>query len=733
MTIDRNWFGYWINNDRFMCAPSESVDNAPYLRKTFECTVVPGKAVIHLCALGWHELYINGHKADQRVLAPVVTQFDKRVSYISYDVTALIKCGKNAVTVLLGNGWYNCHSAEVWSFDKAPWRDWPKLLCDIEIDGKVVAWSDRSWLYHDSPIIFDALRNGETYDARLEIPGVFDVDFDDSEWKNATQANPPGGIIVEEDLEPCMIMKEYEPVANWELAPGMEIYDFGTNLTGWCLITAEGEAGAQITISHTEQFRSKDDLYPNHINAFILKGDFQTDRYILKGGGPEIFHPHFTYHGFRYACITFPKGKKVRLLAIKAQMIHNNFAETGHFESSSPILNRLQQITMQSFLCNFTGIPTDCPHREKNGWTGDANMACETGLWNRRSVNAYKHFLRIMADTQRPSGQFPGIVPSGGWGYNWGSGPAWDSMIFEGCYQIYRFTGDLSIVAEMYDNMKKYLEYCRSRSEDNLIWFGLGDWCHWKPERMVPVEFTSSCYFYSDAVRMTFFAELLGKEDDAGYFKKLAGDIKRSFNKKYYRGDGMWASGVMTALAAPLFFGIAEKDQEKTAALLVKTVRQNDAKIDFGMLGAKYVPRVLCEYGYGADAYNILTQEEFPGWGYLVKQNATTLWEDWSGKNSQNHILFGDVSAWMYEFPGGISPDINEPGFKRVILRPVFIPQLEWVNVRFASVAGEITVNWKRQDGEIYYTAQLPEGTSGKLYMPDGTVRDVAGYVECTF
>ena len=232
---------------------------------------------------------------------------------------------------------------------------------------------------------------------------------------------------------------------------------------------------------------------------------------------------------------------------------------------------------------------------------------------------------------------------------------------------------------------------------------------------------------------MILFAELTGHKEDAEYFRKLAGNIKRSFNKKYYKGNGVWDTGVMTALAAPLFFGIAEKDQEKTAALLADVVRENSAKIDFGMLGAKYVPRVLSAYGYGAEAYDMITQDEFPGWGYFVKNNATTLWEDWDGRSSRNHVLFGDISAWMYEFPGGIAPDINAPGFSRVILKPLFVPQLEWVNVRFASVAGEIKAEWKRNGNRITYRAQLPEKVSGVLYLPDGNSRQVSGYIEYSF
>lgn len=713
-----------------MIAPTDFVEHAPYMRKSFVCETKPAQAQIYLCALGWHELYVNGVKVDDRVLAPSVTQFDKHVSYIDYDVTHLLHAGKNAVTVLLGNGWYNCHTSEVWSFDKAPWRDWPKLICDIVADDVVIAKSDCSWVYHDSPIVFDALRNGESYDAREEIPNVFSEDFDDSSWLPATQTNPPGGLLVEEDLEPCKVMKVYTPVSCRELEPGLLVYDFGTNLTGWCEFTARGEAGAKISLLHSELVRNAEELIGNNLNAFILKGDFQTDYYTFKGGETETFHPHFTYHGFRYVCIRLPKDKNVEILSIEAHFIHTAFPVAGTFESSSDILNSLQKITLQSYLSNFTGIPTDCPHREKNGWTGDANMACETGLWNYSASRAYSHFIRMMLDTQRPSGQLPGIVPSGGWGYNWGSGPAWDSMLFEGCYQVYRFTGDDSLIREAYSGMKQYISYCTGMAEDHLIRFGLGDWCHWNEERIVPVEFTSTAYYYNNVQRMILFAKLLNYPEDVEYFTSLGKQIRTSFLRKFYHGNGIYSNGTMTALAAPLFFDLAENDQQQTADLLAEIVRKNNYKVDFGMLGAKYVPRVLASYGYMEEAFRLYTQEEFPGWGYMVRQGATTLWETWDGNSSQNHVLFSDVSAWLYEFLGGISPMVTAPGFQKVKLTPRFIPQVDWVKVSCQTVRGPLQVQYRKQQDGILYQVQLPENCEGLLSLPGQAEQSVSGSFE---
>ena len=313
MDITRKWFGYWINTGKCLGTPTCEVGAAPYLRKTFVCMEMPEKASVFLCGLGWHVLYVNGRKADDRVLAPVATQFDKHVSYLVYDVTKLLKKGKNAVVVQLGNGWYNCQTAENWNFDKAPWRDWPKLICDIEVDGRIIDKSDRSWKYHDSPVIFDALRNGEFYDASLELDGFSDPEYDDADWTNAVLCDPPAGSITLEDMEPCKIQKIYQPVNVYQIWSDKFVYDFGTNLTGWCRIAVEGEKGASVTIQYSERIRPvSHDIDRRLIDQFIKSGEFQTDRYILKGDGEENWEPCFTYHGFRYAQVIFQGNVRLK-------------------------------------------------------------------------------------------------------------------------------------------------------------------------------------------------------------------------------------------------------------------------------------------------------------------------------------------------------------------------------------------------------------------------------------
>ncbi len=718
------WRGRWIGGAAN--ATRQEIAPAPWLRKAFTLDRLPVRAELPLCGLGWHELYVNGVKADDRVLAPVVTQFDRHVGYIVYDVTRLLRKGPNTLVVVLGNGWYNCQTAEVWNFATAPWRDRPKLCCDLICDGVTVLSSDDSWRCRTGPIVFDALRNGETYDARLEFDGVFEPEFDDAGWPPAVYLNPPGGIPEEETLEPCKVMQIIEPVGSHELAPGVFTIDFGVNLTGWCEITVAGPAGATVKLEYSERVRDDMDIDRECIALYVKSGDFQTDRYLCKGTGkPETWHPRFTYHGFRYVRVSSSRSE-LRILAIRAHLIHNAFAPAGTFQSDSPMLNRLQELTLRSYCCNFTGIPTDCPHREKNGWTGDAQLALATGFWNFDAARATAHFARILADTQRPSGQLPGIAPCAGWGYNWGSGPAWDIYLFESADLSHRFTGSDALIRANYDHCARYLDYCRSMATDHLVAFGLGDWCHVDPGRAAPVELTSSAYFYHAAMLMAEFATVCGR--DPAEFTELADAIRDRINARYYHGDGRYGSGEWTALAAMLYFEIAAPaERPRVAERLAKAVRANHHRADFGILGAKFVPRVLADYGYVDDAFQLIVQPEFPGWGHWVAQGATTLWEDWHGLQSQNHIMFGDISAWMYEYPGGFSLRRSRPGLTHPYWKPFFPAGLNEVAATHRLAQGELRSAWRREGDHIVYAVELPDGMAGTVELPDGAIHPVSG------
>ena len=716
-----------------MVAPTAECDGATYLRKTFEYAGTPQQATVFLCGLGWHVLYINGRKVDERVLAPTITQYNKHVSYIAYDVTDHLKNGRNTICVLLGNGLYNCH-VHKWSFDKAPWRDYPKLLCDIVVDGMTIAQSDTSWKIHSSPIIFNGFRNGETYDARLEIPGFSSPDYSDEQWDSAKLCVPPGGRVVREEMPFCKVMQSYPAVSKRLISPLTTVYDFGTNLTGWCRIKVKGNAGCRVELNYAEKIDPvSGDLDTKEINPYENFGKFQTDEYILKGSGTaEVYEPSFTYHGFRYVKVSI--SEHVEILDIQAQFVHTAFSQAGNFHSSSDLLNTLQRNTLQSFKSNYTGIPTDCPHREKNGWTGDAAIVADTGIWNFDMEKSYAHFLQILADTQLPSGQLPGIAPTGGWGYNWGSGPAWDTLLFEYPWQIYRFYGKMELIEKYYENFQLYLEYCESRSEDHLLDFGLGDWCHWNLKAAVPVKVTSSGYYYQNVLRSAFFADLLGKTQDAAEYRELAKKIRTSFLNAFANPDGSFADGSITAAAAALYFNLVDKNNiEKSVKWLVEKVRNGQHKADFGILGAKYIPAVLSDNGYADDAFEMITQQEFPGWGWQIKNGATSLWENWNGTNSQNHIMFGSISAWMYQYPGGLQPLTEAPGFRKFLIKPCLVKKLDHVDCSYASPYGKIRSQWERKNGKINFHFEIPAKSEAEIILPGEKITGVTGEMEFSY
>jgi len=715
--------GYWINNNPPDCNWLSTANPAPFLRREFICPQSFQKATLFICGLGYCEIWVNGLKVSDNVLEPVVTQYDRRVHYLCYDLFRLLHPGKNVIGVILGTGWYNHHTSTGWQFSHAPWRDNPKMICDLIVDEKCLVKSDNSWTATTGPLIFDSLRKGETYDARLEMPGWNNINFDQSRWQNAVRKAPPPGILESQEVAPIGVFDRYAVTSSKKFDDGT-VYDFPLNIAGWCQIQVRGESGAEIHLTYGELKTENGDLDIRNISNKTYSTRHHLDIYILKGDGIEAWEPRFNYHGFQFVKVKISGNAEI--ISLEARFVHSKFEDSGEFSSSDPVLNRLQELTRISYLSNYVGIPTDCPHREKLGWTGDALMAAETGLWNFHSASGYRHFTRVLADTQRLSGQLPGVAPCSGWGYNWGSGPAWDSLLILVPWYVWLFTGDERPIRENYPEMKRYMEFCMSMADNDLLYFGLGDWCHHEQNRVAPVGITSSGYYHIDAITMAKFANMLGCQQDRKEFLSLAENIRKSFRNTFYHGDGLYGNGEWTSLACPVFQGMAEPDEVKAAVQrLLTSVRENHHRADFGILGAKYVPRVLAEYGYPEDAYRLITQPEFPGWGNWVKRGATSLWENWDGSNSRNHIMFGDISAWMFEYLGGISPLESAPGFRHFKIQPRPVPQLQSVQMHHDCQFGRIQSAWQQEN--LLFTLQLsiPAGTEADLILPDGTKHQI--------
>ncbi len=716
-SADAKWIG---QGKKILASFRYPVIPAPYFRKVFQYRGGANPR-IHICGLGYYELYLNGKKVGDQVLDPVVSQYDRRSRYITLDATGYLQDGDNVVCAVLGNGWYNTHSLEVWHFDKVSWRDYPKMLLQLEDDNGIVCVSDLSWKISTGGLVFDGLRNGEIFDSQLEPTGWLERDFDDSQWDFARMVYPPGGILTPQFMPPCKVMQTLKPVDFWRTNSGSVIFDAGQNLTGWSAIPVKAATGTKFTLKYAEILDDAKNIDQKHIAMFIKEGVFQTDQFIAKGGGIESYSPRFTYHGFRYVEVAIEGEGEIAGLEI--QVVYTSFDTIGHFKSSNADLNTLQKCTYWSYLSNFTGIPTDCPHREKNGWTGDALLAAETGLFNFDASSSYRQWLESLRDVQRPNGQLPGIVPSGGWGFNWGSGPAWDSALIMIPWYIYVFTGDTTTIRENYDAMKKYMEFCRIMSVDHLLDFGLGDWCAYNQEKMAPVQVTSTGYYYCDTVTMGKCAALMGHEDDVKKFTTDAAAIRKAFNRKFYHGDGVYADDGLTSLATALYHGLVdEEERPAVAARLAAKVKDINFIADFGILGAKYVPRVLADNGYIDEAYRIITQPEYPGWVNWLRLGATTLWENWKGTSSRNHIMFGDISAWMYQYLAGITPLEEAPGFKRVRIKPMVPADLDTVEASHQGIASR----WQHNGDNFELEVEIPDGKTAEVVLPDGSCHQVA-------
>ena len=721
----RNWRGAWITDTRDI-----ALKPAPYFRQEIELKKKIVSARAYVAVGGLFELYVNGKLVGDHRLDPMYTRFDRRTLYVTHDVTRYLQEGTNTLGIQLGNGWFNLQSTAVWYFDKAPWRARPKFCLDLRItyqDGSIQTISSgTSWKTAKGPIISNSIYTGEQQDGNLEITGWNTNGFDDSKWSRAILTAAPSQNIVSQQMQPIRATEEIAAKSFKKFNDSLYVFNLGRNIAGVSKITVKGLPGTKLIVKHGERAYENGRVDQSNISVHYRPTDdkdpFGTDIYILKGGAQETFSPHFNYKGFQYIEVASSKPIELNKNSVSAYFMHSDVPPVGKIESSNPVLNKIWVAANNSYLSNLYGYPTDCPQREKNGWTGDGQISVETGLFNFDGITIYEKWLADHRDEQQPNGVLPNIIPTSGWGYDWANGPDWTSSLAIIPWNVYQFYGDNRLLRLTYDNIKRYVDYINRISPDNLTDWGLGDWIPVKSK--ASKELTSSCYYFTDATILAKSAKMLGKTEDFEKYSSLAEKIKNAINKKYLdTTTGIYATGLQTELAAPLFWGVVPEELKSlVAAKLAKRVEADLFHLDVGLLGTKALLNALSENGYAEVAYKVASQETFPSWGWWMVNGATTLYENWpidaKSDISLNHIMFGEVSAWFFKALGGIRPDPAIPGFKNILLEPHFVKGLSHFEASHQGPFGTILSKWTRSKEQINYFVIIPANSSASLRLP---------------
>ena len=714
------WEGQWIARNT-----NTTEQPLPLFRREFTVAGKVRSARLYISGLGYAEARLNGAKVGDHHLDPGYTRYDKRVLYVTHDVTAQLNLGVNALGVLLGNGWYNVQPKAAWNFDAAPWRAAPRLLASLQIDyadgHTETIGTDAKWKCAAGPILANTIYGGELYDARLEQAGWDTAGFADQAWDAVQLVAAPLGRLAAQSLPPIRADKVLRAAKITEPRPGVFVFDFGQNLAGYAELAVRGPAGTAVHLKYTERLApdgmvDQKDI-ATHVIRFGSNQVFQTDTYLLKGQGKETWHSRFSYYGFQYVEVTGFPGKP-SAANLRAVFAHTAVPEAGEFHCSNELFNKIWEAGRWSYLSNLQGIPTDCPHREKNGWTGDAQLAAEQAMFNYFPPAFYLKWLNDLDDEQQPDGKLPGIVPTSGWGYKWGNGPAWDNAFILIPYYQYVYYGDTEVFRAHYAGMRRYVDYLASHAKDGIVKLGLNDWAPWKTKTEAGL--TDTAYFFVDAQVVARAAQVLGKTEDAAHYTALAATIQDAFNRQFFHADtGLYDNGSQTALSCALYQGLVPPDQHaRVLANLIAAVEKTGGHIDTGILGAKYLLNTLLDNGRAEVAYCIVNQKDQPGWGWWFSQGATTLWEEWNGTSSRNHIMFGDVSAWFYKALAGIRPDPQAPGFQHFFIHPQVVGDLTSARGVYESIRGQIVSDWKIKGAEFRLHAVVPPNTRATVTLP---------------
>lgn len=731
-----DWHGQWIAADTSIAAP--------LFRREFQVTGSVEKARIYITGLGYYELYINGEKIGNHVLDPGWTTYDERILYAVYDVSEHLNPGVNTVGIILGNGWYDPLPLLMWG--KYNLRDYlavgrPRALLQMNIyyenGSRQEVVTDGTWKTGRSPIVKNSVYLGEEYDARLEQDGWNESGFDDAHWQSVDIVPAPDGELVAQTVPPIMVTDVIQPVKRTEPKPGVFVFDMGENFAGWAQLQVKGDAGTTVKLRYGEL------IYPDgNLNGMTAvcgqikrpgRGGpeapdtaWQCDTYICKGEGIETWHPRFTFHGFRYVEVTGYPGIP-SLDAVKGHRLHSNVPVIGTFRSSNELINRIQDIVPRTFLSNMFSVQSDCPGREKFGYGGDIIACCEAGFYNFDMSQFYGKAVQDFADATDPAtggvpetAPFVGIASQGGPDGRSGP-PAWGSVYGILPWYLYQYYNDVRILEDHYDGMKAWVHFLGSLAENHIVSNGLGDWISLVPKD-IPLTSTGFYYRCTDLVSKT--ASILGKTEDAEHYRTLASEIKDAFNRKFLDTEtGKYGTGIQTSQVFPLYLDMVPQEMKDAVVrvLLDDIHNTHNGHLSTGIYGTRYMLDFLSEAGYSDVVYNIVTQKDFPGWGYMLENGATTLWEVWKFSDnsySHNHPMFGSVSAWFYKTLAGIQLDSEKQGFKKIRIKPYMPGDMSFAEGSVESIRGQVSSNWRKNENGYDLIVEIPANCTAQIYLP---------------
>jgi len=720
-----DWTAKWIGAFKDLYPDSAITYPAPFFRKEFTATKKIKQATVYISGLGFYELYLNGRKIGDQVFAPAVTNYDQRtlkkllypyddqstqrVLYNTFDVTYNINQSNNAIGILLGNGWYNQRDRTV---EGHMWYDLPKLIFQLEItytDGttKVIA-SDNSWKTTIGPLLKDGIFTGESYDAQLGLGDWNKINYDDTKWKPAILVKSPTGALHPQTAPFDKITRVLKPVLT-NTDNTVYHYQLDETVAGWAAITVKGKAGDKIKIRYISE---EGEDYGQH------------DTYILKGNGIETWEPRFTWHAFRRIEVTSP-DVKLDGESIRIKEVHTDVAPNGSFECSNPFLNKIYTAYLKTQKANLHGsLSSDCPHRERLGYTGDGQVGMESALLSFNMPQFYSKWINDIDDARnKKTGFVTHTAPFAGGG----GGPAWGSAYVIMPWLYFTYYGDTTLLKQHYSGMKQWVEYLQTKTDKNGLitheepngWC-LGDWC--TPDNIqLPEPLVNTAYFYHVADLMAKIAAVLGKNEDHIKFAGLAGQIQNNFNKAYFNtSTSSYWQGRQGSDVFALAFGLVPKEKYNAVFnALLDHLNKINYHFDTGILGTPLLLKVLSQNGRDDIAYKIMDQKDSPGFGYLLDSKNSTLWEEWKGGGSHSHPMFGSVVTWFYSAVGGIKPDPARAGWKHFMIEPKPVADLTYCKSSYNSLFGKIRSEWKKNDkGDLDVVIEVPANSSATFVLP---------------